>query len=179
MKVKTKNITQTGLMLALLLTLQWATKPLGQLVTGSCVNTVLAAAALLVGLGGGLLIALLSPIFAFLLGIAPQLVTVPAIMAGNSVLVLLLYFIGRRSSFWGKAIAVVAASAAKFLVLYALVVKIICGVFSAGLIEQGLLKAPMLQKLPAMFTWPQLLTALIGCTLAATIIPLVKKSINH
>ena len=179
MNQKTRTITQTGLLLALLLTLQWATKPLGQLVTGSCVNAVLAAAALLIGPGAGIFIALVSPVFAFLLGIAPQLVTVPAIMAGNAALVVVLHFLGTATPVWKKALAVIAASATKFLVLYALVVKIICGTLSAGLMEQGLLKAPMLQALPVMFSWPQLFTALIGCTLASVIVPIIQKALKR
>ena len=56
MKSNTLKITQTGLLLALLITLQWATKPLGQMITGSCVNAVLAACALLCGPGCGIFV---------------------------------------------------------------------------------------------------------------------------
>ena len=41
MKNKTVWIAETAVMIALLVALQWATKPLGQFVTGSCVNLVL------------------------------------------------------------------------------------------------------------------------------------------
>ena len=84
-------------MLALLVTLQALTKPLGQLVTGSCVNTVLAVSALVGGLWCGLTVAVISPILAFLLGIAPQILTVPAIMAGNAVFVLLLSLLADKN----------------------------------------------------------------------------------
>lgn len=178
MKSNTLKITQTGLLLALLITLQWATKPLGQMITGSCVNAVLAACALLCGPGCGIFVALVSPVVAFLLGIAPQLVTVPAIMVGNAVLVIVLHFLGSTAPVWKKAVSILAASAAKFAVLYVLVVKVICGALSAGLLEQGLLKAPMLQALPTMFAWPQLFTALIGCTLASVIVPFVRKALK-
>ena len=40
MNKKTLWITETAVMIALLVALQWATKPLGQFVTGSCVNLV-------------------------------------------------------------------------------------------------------------------------------------------
>ena len=80
-------ITETAVLLALLIVLQWVTKPLGQFVTGSCVNAVLAVAALMVGLSSGLAVALVSPVCAYLLGIAPNLVAVPAIMVGNTVFV--------------------------------------------------------------------------------------------
>ena len=51
-------ITETAVMLALLVALQAVTKPLGQLVTGSCVNAVLALAVLFAGLGSGITVAL-------------------------------------------------------------------------------------------------------------------------
>ena len=53
-KTKTTVITQTGVMLALLIILQAVTKPAGTIVTGSCVNAVLAMTALCVGLAGGI-----------------------------------------------------------------------------------------------------------------------------
>ena len=121
-------ITETAVMLALLIALQALTKPLGQLVTGSCVNAVLAVSVLLAGLGSGITIAVISPVLAFLLGIAPQLVTVPAIMVGNTVFVVLLYFIAGKSSAIPQRIAAwLVAAVAKFATLYILVVKIICG----------------------------------------------------
>ena len=90
MNKKIRWITETALMLALLVSLQAITKPLGQLVTGSCVNAILAVSVLVGGLSCGLTVALISPVLAFLLGIAPQILTVPAIMVGNSVYVLML-----------------------------------------------------------------------------------------
>ena len=84
MKKKVLWLTSTAMMIAVLVALQYITKPMGQLVTGSCVNLVLAVTALVVGLGGGVTVALVSPVMAYLLGIAPQILTVPAIMVGNS-----------------------------------------------------------------------------------------------
>ena len=90
MRKKVLWITETAVMLALLVTLQALTKPMGQLITGSCVNAVLAVSALVGGLGCGLTVAVISPVLAYLLGIAPQILTVPAIMVGNAVYVVLL-----------------------------------------------------------------------------------------
>lgn len=177
-KKKLLWITETAAMLALLITLQYFTKPLGQIVTGSCVNTVLAVTVLTVGLPGGLVVALVSPVFAWLLNIAPQVILVPAIMAGNGVFVVLLKLL------WGKTwprrgTAVALAAVAKFSLLYLLVVKVICGVLAGSLMEQGLLKQPMLQALPATFSWLQLVTALIGGCVAMAIMPLVEKAIKR
>ena len=177
-KAKTFWMTKTAVLLALLIVLQWITKPLGQLVTGSCVNAVLAMAALLMGMGSGLTVALLSPIFAFLLGIAPNLVTVPAIMAGNAIFVALLHWIG-GNRLWKQVLAVLAAAAAKFAVLYGAVTWLICGVAADALLAQGLLKKPMLSMLPATFSWPQLVTALIGGALAMLCVPVLKKALRN
>ena len=65
---KTAWIARTAICLALLLCLQFVTKSLGQFVTGSCVNLVIAMAALIGGLWSGLTVAIVSPFCAYLLG---------------------------------------------------------------------------------------------------------------
>ena len=180
MSKKIRWITETAVMLALLVALQALTKPLGQLVTGSCVNAVLAISALVGGLSCGLVVALCSPVLAFLLGIAPQILTVPAIMVGNSILVLLLALLADKTgkNIAKQVIAWIAAAAAKFAALYAIVVWLICGLLSEQLIANGLMKAPMLQVLPATFSWPQLFTALIGGAVALLITPVLRKALH-
>lgn len=180
MSKKIKWITETALMLALLICLQALTKPMGQLVTGSCVNAILAISALVGGLSCGLVVALCSPVLAFLLGIAPQILTVPAIMAGNCVYVVLLALLADKSgkNILRQAIAWIVAAAAKFAALYAIVVGLICGVLSEGLLASGAMKAPMLKALPATFSWPQLFTALIGGAVALAITPVLRKALK-
>jgi hypothetical protein len=173
-------LTRTAVMMALLIALQALTKPLGQLVTGSCVNAVLVVTVLVAGMSGGVTVALLSPIFAWLLGIAPQIVTVPAIMAGNAAYVVLLGLLlaGNEKDFPRQISALATAATAKFVVLHLLVRYVICGLLADVLLAQGVLKAPMLQALPAIFSWPQLITALIGGAVALLIVPVVKKAIQ-
>ncbi len=180
MKKNIQWITRTAILLALLVTLQAVTKGFGQLVTGSCVNAVLAIAVLVGGVGCGVTVALISPVLAFLLGIAPQILTVPAIMAGNTVYVLLLHLLADPSgkNLLRQALAWIAAAAAKFAALYFLVAVLICGVLSKPLLEAGLLKAPMLKALPATFGVPQLITALIGGFAALLIVPILKKALH-
>ena len=183
MKKNVRLITETAVMLALLIALQALTKPMGQLVTGSCVNAVLAITALLVGMGSGIAVALISPVCAFLLGIAPNFVTVLPIMAGNVCFVVLLRLIYGKA-LWRQPVALVAAAGVKFGVLYLLVVKVICGFASSALLGKKIgnivvLAPPMLKKLPAMFTWPQLFTALIGGAVALLIVPVLKKALKR
>lgn len=180
MNKKVLWITETAVMLALLVALQALTKPAGQLVTGSCVNTILAISALAGGLGCGLTVALISPILAFLLGIAPQILTVPAIMVGNSVFVILLYFLADRSGkkIVKQVIAWIVAAVAKFAVLWLIVVQLICGVMAPSLLASGAMKEPMLKVLPATFSFPQLITALIGGAIALLIAPVILRALH-
>lgn len=173
-------ITETAIMLALLVALQAITKPMGQLVTGSFVNAVLAVTVLVAGLYSGITVAVISPVLAYLLRIAPQILTVPAIMVGNCVFVALLYFIaGKDSKKIVRQIAAwITAAAAKFAVLYAIVVWLICGVLSEKLLASGTMKPPMLKALPATFSWPQLITALIGGAVALLITPVLRKALR-
>lgn len=178
MRKKLLWITETAIMLALLVTLQWATKPLGQIVTGSCVNAVLAVSALLVGLPGGLTVALLSPVFAFLFGIAPNPIIIPVIMAGNCCFVALVRRY-RKDSVVHKVSVMLAAAVAKFAVMYVLVQWVICGALAQPLLEQGVLKTPMLAALPATFGILQLVTALIGGSVALLLVPMLKKALHR
>ena len=186
MKKKTLWLTETAVMLALLITLQALTKPLGQLVTGSCVNAVLAIAVLLIGMSSGITVAVISPVCAYLLGIAPNFVTVLPIMIGNVCFVVLLRLIAGKSHkpVWKQPVALISAAGVKFGVLYLLVVKVICGVASGALFGKKLgdivvLAPPMLKLLPTMFAWPQLFTALIGGAVALLIAPLLRKALHR
>ena len=190
MKTKLQNLTKTALLLAMLICLQWAgsfvpeqlTK---QLVTGTLVNCVLAVTALLVGYGGSIAVALISPVCAFLLGIAPNFVTVLPIMLGNTCFVVLLRLLcGSGKPFWRQPMALIVAATVKFAVLYGLVVQVICGIASGALLGKKLgdvvvLAPPMLKMLPTMFTWPQLITALTGGILALLLLPILKKATKN
>ena len=180
MNKKVRWITETAVMLALLVSLQALTKPLGQLVTGSCVNAVLAISALVGGVGCGTTVAVISPVLAFLLGIAPQILTVPAIMVGNTLYVLVLHFILRKNykQIFRQVIAWICAAAVKFAALYVIVSQLICGVLAEGLLASGMLKEPMLKALPATFSWLQLFTALIGGAVALLITPVLHKALH-
>lgn len=179
---KNKNnirwLTRTAALVALLLSIQWATAGTqvfaGQYITGSLVNAVLAVAALLCGLSTGLVVAVLSPFFAFALGIGPKLLLiVPMIALGNCVYVLVLYLLTAKPvQKWRQAIGVALAAAAKFLTLYLAVVQILLPILGDSL------KAPQIKTFTAMFSWPQLITALLGGTLAFLLLPILRKAIR-
>ena len=170
MKQRILWTTRTAVLLALLIALQAVTKPLGQLVTGSCVNLVLGVAALFGGVWCGAAVALLSPLFAFLLGVGPAFPQlVPMIAAGNTVFVLLLHLLGQHAA-EKRWLAVILSAGGKFLSLYLLIVKLTLPLL--GLPEK---QSAMLS---ASFAWPQLLTALIGGALAVLLCPVLKKALR-
>ena len=174
MNSKVLRITETAVMTALLIALQFVTRSTVQLVTGSCVNAVLALTVLLVGLWSGVVVAALSPFFAFLLGIGPQLLPiVPAIAAGNVVFVVLLWALTRRKGapLERQAAAWLVSAVGKFLALYLIVVQILCRVLP--------LKQPQIDTFSAMFSWPQLVTALIGGGIALLLAPLLRKALKR
>lgn len=179
MKKNTLWVARTAVLIALLVALQFVTKGLGQFVTGSCVNLVLGIAALVGGLWCGVAVAVLSPFFAYFLGITTMpILLVPGIAVGNAVLVVALYFLAARTirsregkHVVGRYAAAVAAAAAKFAALWLVVVKI--------LIPLAGLPAEKVKVLSTTFTWPQLITALIGGCLAVTIAPLISKAIKQ
>ena len=187
MDKKIRWITYTAAMLALLICLQWAgsfvpAQLAKQLVTGTCVNAVLAITVLFVGMSSGITVAIISPVCAFLLGIAPNIITVVPIMAGNVCFVVLLRLLTGKA-IWLQAVALITAAVVKFGVLYILVVKVICEVLAKDLLgkkigETVVLAPKMLTMLPTMFTWPQLVTALAGGTIALLIVPVLRKALH-
>ena len=191
MSKKIRWITETAVMLALLICLQWVgsfvpDQMTKQLITGTMVNCVLAVTVLVVGMSSGITGAPISPICAFLFGIAPNFITVAPIMLGNSCYVALLHFIIGKSRKFGirQILGLVTAAAVKFCVLYVLVVKVVCGMASGALLGKKLgdivvLAPPMLKMLPTMFTWPQLITALAGGAIALAILPVLRKALHR
>ena len=153
--MNTQKLTRTAATLAILVALQFVTRSLGQLVTGSCVNLVLCVTALCLGWGSALILALLSPVLAWLVGVGPAFpALVPCIALGNAVYVLLLCL--KLDVKWRIPIA----STVKMLTL-----RIVIGNFVAPLV----VPAAKLTTVIAMFSWPQLLTALIGGALGAVV----------
>lgn len=175
MSKQTKWITTTAVLLALLVILQAITKAGGQFLTGSCVNLVLAVAALAGGLWCGVTIAILSPFFAFLLGIGPALFPLtPCIALGNLVFVVLLALLlspKKKNSIIWRYGAVVIAAFGKFLTLFLVIVKLVIPMLGLPDKQVGVMSA--------MFSWPQLVTALIGGCIAVTIAPLLRKALKN
>lgn len=168
-------ITRTAVCIALLIALQAATAPLGNtLVTGTAVNMVLVVSVMVCGLSSGLCVALISPVFAKLIGIGPLWEIIPFIALGNAVLVLLWHLIGNarfKNRLTGYLAALPVAAAAKYATLYFSVVKFALGVLLS-------LPAPQAGVVSQMFSLPQLYTALMGGGVAIFVLIPLKKALK-
>ena len=171
--MNTKLITRTAMLIALLVAVQYVTKSAGQIVTGSCVNLILAVAALVGGVWCGAAVALISPFCASLLGIGtPILRLVPAIALGNLVFVLILALLsGKLNVKAANVLSVLLAAVCKFLLLWGLIV---------GLLLPSMgLPSEKVAALSATFSYPQLITALIGGGLSLLVVPSLKKAVKQ
>lgn len=166
--IKVLWITRTAIFIALLIVFQAISSAAGQLVTGSLVNLVLVTAALTAGIWSAVAVAVISPFLAFFLGIGPQLIQmIPIVAIGNLVYVIIAALAVKliRSekpalTVVRDACAVIVGSLLKFGALYLGVVKIFIPAMGDAL------KAPQIEKFTAMFSVPQLITALIGGAVA-------------
>lgn len=93
MSKKVLWITQTGVLVALLIVAQMVTASLGNtMITGSIVNLILIVSVMLCGVYTGVSVAVVSPICAKFFGIGPLWSLIPFIAIGNLVIVMTWYF---------------------------------------------------------------------------------------
>lgn len=168
MQIKTLSISKTTLanltVFGALLSFSIAT-PLFhfQPITGPLVNGVLFLGAALLPIEYGFMLCLLPSLVALSVGTLPIALApmIPFIMFGNAILVVSFRSLRRKNFF----LALVSASFLKFAFL-----------FSASFIILRLIaQKPIAQKIAAMMSWPQLITALIGGCLAFLTLKFIKK----
>jgi riboflavin transporter len=125
-----------------------------QLITGTIVNAVLFISCLILGRRGAILLALAPSIFALTVGLLPPALApmIPFIILGNVILILVFDFL-RKKNFW---LGVFSASFLKFIFLAA----------TSSLIVNIFFKKEIAQSVAVMTSWPQLLTAVLGGSLA-------------
>lgn len=176
MNKKVKLSIETAVLLVLLIGLQFVTRTMGQLITGTCVNFILALTTLVCGLSAGILAALVSPVAAFLIGIGPGYAyVVPAVCVGNVIMVMILYiFIGRKNDYvkWAVRIAgLLVAGTAKFTLLFLGVLNLVVPALNVP--------EDKVQTIVDVFSWPQLVTSVVGSLLAALIYAKLKKVLKN
>jgi len=172
-------MVQTAMFIALLITAQMVTQPMGQFVTGSSVNFILVVACILLGLPAAATVGVVSPALSFMItGRPPFLVLIPIIMLSNVVLVVAVHFIFAKNfmesnvfCYIRAVMAVVVGSVLKFLVLF-------FGIVQIALAFIPNIMPPQVTAMSHMFSWPQPVTALIGSALAMMVTPYLVRAVK-
>ena len=182
MKITTKQLVQTALLLTICIVSQYF-KNLSVYITGPIVNLTIILAVLSVGLWSGLLLSIIAPVTAFFFTGSPIMAAIPlmfpAVMAGNAVLAITVWYFQEKASFkWRLPAGLIAASVLKAIFMGVVIVLIILPIFGDNIA----LKLPKPEALPVVlatakvtFSITQLITALIGSALAYVIWMPLKK----
>ena len=172
MKIKTKQITVTAIMLAICLVSQFF-KNLSVYITGPIINAALILTVLYAGMACGIILSIITPVTSFFITGSPVMAAIPAmfpcIMIGNIILVVCVGLLRKKC---GKA-AGFPVSIAIGAILKALFMGI------ALIILPAFLPAPMHKMLPVLqlqFSVTQLITAVIGGIYAVIIAAVLKKT---
>lgn len=180
MKLTTKQLVQTALLLAICIASQFF-KNLSVYLTGPIVNATIILAVLAVGLWSGILISVIAPVTAFFISGSPIMAAIPlmfpAVMGGNAILAVCVWYFRKKLHFSQKLIAALAAgSVLKGAFMGIVVVLILLPCFGSDIAS----RLPKPEALPGVlaaaritFSLTQLVTALTGSVLAYLIwIPL-------
>ncbi|MCX6063792.1 MAG: hypothetical protein NTV26_06400 [Caldiserica bacterium] len=174
----TKYITRAAIVLALTIAFQFAIRELipsappfnfvNLFLVGSVVNLGLLLATETTGLWAGIVIALAAPVTAWIQQHLPSPTMIPAVMAGNLILVIVYWLAtwkGSRRS-WKRWLGLLVGAAAKMAFLY-YAIGVIVGTLSA-------LPPVMATFVRFSFSWPQFVTAVIGGVLSSLIARRIK-----
>lgn len=169
MKITTKQLVQTALLLAICIASQFL-KNLSPYITGPIVNTTIIIATLATGLYSGLLISIIAPITAYFIAASPIMAGIPqmllVIMAGNSILALCTWLFTRKIHFRGSLpVGLLTGAVVKAAFMGAMVIWVVLPLWSGNIVPY-LPKPEALQKVLATaritFSFTQLITGLTG-----------------
>lgn len=174
MKIKTKQITVTAIMLAICLVSQFF-KNLSVYITGPIINAALILTVLYAGMACGIILSIITPVTSFFITGSPVMAATPAmfpcIMIGNIILVACVGLLRKKC---GKA-----AGFPVSIAIGAILKALFMGIAIALIILPAFLPAPMHKMLPVLqlqFSVTQLITAVIGGVYAVIIAAVLKKT---
>lgn len=181
MKITTKELTVTGVMIALCIVVQLFKNPAIPYltyVTGGLINLFIIIATLYSGWVSGLLISILTPITAFIITGSPIIAAVPlimpCIMVGNFVMALFAWFVRcKKFELNLLPISLVAGAFAKYGVMTLLIVNWVIPSYGSSL------KAAAKSLAATTYSTTQLIAGLVGTFLACIIWPIVKLAVKR
>lgn len=178
MKMKTRTITVTAIMVALCVVVQLFKNPGTIPITGGLINLILIIDTLYCGLVSGIILSVIAPITSFIITQSPIIAAVPMIlpfiMIGNIVLVLFAWAVRcKKLELNLLPLSLVAGSVAKWAAMTLLIVKWVLPTFGSSL-------APKIYNMAAVtYSTTQLYAALVGTALACIIWPIVRLGIKR
>lgn len=179
MKITTKQITTTAILLAICIVSQFF-KNMSVYVTGPIINACLVIAVLSVGLGCALILSVITPITSFIITGSPIMaavpIIIPCIMVGNAVLCIVISKL-KNKGMSGNKIMLPAS-----MIIGSVLKAVVMGILISLVILPNMLPEPMLPKLNVLqvqFSLTQLITAIIGCVFAYIIWIPLKKSMTR
>jgi len=165
---KVRMLTRTAVLLAVVVVIQMFGRslPNSNLIVGPLVNMCLLIATMTAGVGGGITIAILSPFTSLINNNAPVAAALlpfaPIIALANVIFILVFYFFYNKNKYVGW----VSAAVLKFGFLF-MSIRVFLNILDFS---------KFADKLFALFSGTQLITALIGGFVALPIIMVVKKA---
>lgn len=174
MKLKTRQITTTAILLAICIVSQFF-KNLSVYLTGPVINAALILTVLYAGLACGIILSIITPVTSFFITGSPVMAAIPAmfpcIMIGNIILVAAVALLWERcGKTAGLPVSITIGASAKALFMGILISLIIL----PNLLPEKM--QPMMHVLQLQFSVTQFLTALIGGIYAVIIYSVLRKS---
>lgn len=172
MSRKIKFITRTAILLAVAILFQFIGQAIpnyNNFIVGPVVNAVLLIATEITGIFSGLIISVIAPLVSAITNksaMAPIVLAFsPFIMAGNAILVICYALLKKVS----KILAISVGAVLKFGFLYGTIL-----LFTSYMA----LNEKISLTLISLFSWPQLLTAIIGGVIALAVFPALRRVVK-
>jgi len=178
MKNNVRILTRTAVLIALTLVFQnlrlipvIGSGPQSQYIVGSLVNATLIIAVGTVNIYAAMTVGIIAPVVAYMQGQLPAILPymIPIVAIGNIVYVFMYYLLEKKSVFAG----IISGAVVKFAFLF-FAVRIMLNLVKNMLPENMFNKVAA--TLSAGFSWPQLVTALLGGIIAVIIIKALKRA---
>lgn len=174
-------LTRTAVLLALTIVFQnlriipvIGAGPQSQFIIGSLVNAALIVSVGTVNLYSAIIICIAAPLIAYIQGQLPPVLPymIPIVAVGNAVLVISFYLFRKRLEYVGILVGAVA----KCLILY-FAVRFMLQEVKGGIAQKTF--ATLSKMLSFNFSWPQLVTALIGGFIGILAINALQKTVKN
>ncbi|MDD3839751.1 MAG: ECF transporter S component [Clostridia bacterium] len=165
------KITRTAMLLALAVLFQTLFRSLipvptvNIFIVGSLVNAVLMIAGVAAGVWGGLAVSILTPVIAYFQGHLNLVWMIPVVAIGNAIIMFIFYLFYNKNSYLGVALG----SLIKFIFLLVAVRQLFKWIM-------GVPNLPALMQYS--FSWPQLVTGIIGGIIAILVLRATKNSLE-